>query len=120
MTTEEEKDDYQFFDELGLEDYQEYEDLFKIVGLYKQGKATRDQLKEKLFELRFRKLSDADLDKIVGETEFTTKDGLVSIFNCIIFLKKIINAGTKEKFQRIVKREGMGLFGVLDSNSKKH
>jgi hypothetical protein len=39
----------------------------------------------------------------VGETEFT-KDGLVSIFSCIIFLKKIIDAGTKE---RIGKREGM-------------
>ena len=115
MTTEEEKDDYQFYDELGLEDFQEYEDLFRIVGLYKQGKATRDQLKEKLFELRFRKLSDADLDKIVGETEFTTKDGLVSIFNCIIFLKKIIDAGTKEKFQRICKREGSGLFRIVDS-----
>ena len=54
-----------------------------------------------------------------GETEFT-KDSLVSIFNCIIFLKKIIDADTKEKFQRIVKREGLGLFCVLDSNSKKH
>ena len=26
----------------------------------------------------------------------------------------MINAGTKEKFQRIVKREGMGLFRVRD------
>ena len=110
MTTEEEQDDYQFYDELGLEDFQEYEELFKVVGEYKQGKVTRDALKEKLFVLRFRKLSDEDLDRIVGETEFFTKDGYVSIFNCIIFLKKIIDAGTKEKFQRITKREGMGLF----------
>ena len=119
MTEEEEKkDDFEFFDELGLEDFQEYEDLFRVVGEYKQGKVTRDALKEKLFELRFRKLSDEDLDRIVGETEFT-KDGLVSIFNCIIFLKKIIDAGTKEKFQRIKKREGMGLFRVLDRANYK-
>ena len=42
------------------------------------------------------------------------KDGAISIFSCIIFLKKMIDAGTKEKFQRIVKREGMGLFRVRD------
>ena len=119
MTEEEEKDDYKYFDELGLEDYQEYEDLFKVVGQYKKGQVTRDALKEKLFELRFRKLSDEDLDRIVGETEFFTKDGYVSIFNCIIFLKKIIDAGTKEKFQRITKREGMGLFRVLDRANYK-
>ena len=119
MTEEEQpKDDLEFIDELGLEDFQEYEDLFRVVGEYKQGKVSRDQLKEKLFELRFRKLSDEDLDRIVGETEFT-KDGLVSIFNCIIFLKKIIDAGTKEKFQRIKKREGMGLFRVLDRANYK-
>ena len=119
MTEEaEKKDDLEFLDELGLEDFQEYEELFKVVGEYKQGKVTRDALKEKLFELRFRKLSDEDLDRIVGETEFT-KDGLVSIYNCIIFLKKIIDAGTKEKFQRIKKREGMGLFRVLDKSNYK-
>ena len=115
---EEKKDDLEFIDELGLEDFQEYEDLFVVVGKYKKGEVTRDELKEKLFELRFRKLSDEDLDRIVGETEFT-KDGLVSIFNCIIFLKKIIDAGTKEKFQRIKKREGMGLFRVLDKSNYK-
>ena len=118
MTEEEDKDEMQFYEELGLEDFQEYEDLFKVVCQYKKGEVTRDALKEKLFELRFRKLSDEDLDRIVGETEFT-KDGLVSIFNCIIFLKKIIDAGTKEKFQRIVKREGMGLFRVLDRANYK-
>ena len=119
MTEEQEKkDDLEFIDELGLEDFQEYEDLFIVVGKYKKGEVTRDELKEKLFELRFRKLSDEDLDRIVGETEFT-KDGLVSIFNCIIFLKKIIDAGTKEKFQRIKKREGMGLFRVLDKSNYK-
>ena len=118
MTEEEKKDDFEFFDELGLDDFQEYEDLFKVVGEYKQGKVTRDALKEKLFELRFRKLSDEDLDRIVGEAEFL-KDGQVSIFNCIIFLKKIIDAGTKEKFQRIKKREGMGLFRVLDRANYK-
>ena len=115
---QEKKDDLEFIDELGLEDFQEYEDLFIIVGKYKKGEVTRDELKEKLFELRFRKLSDEDLDRIVGETEFT-KDGLVSIFNCIIFLKKIIDTGTKEKFQRIKKREGMGLFRVLDKSNYK-
>ena len=119
MTEEAEpKDDLEFFDELGLDDFQEYEDLFRVVGEYKQGKVSRDALKEKLFELRFRKLSDEDLDRIVGETEFI-KDGLVSIFNCIIFLKKIIDAGTKEKFQRIKKKEGMGLFRVLDRANYK-
>ena len=119
MTEEaDKKDDLEFLDELGLEDFQEYEDLFRVVGEYKQGKVSRDALKEKLFELRFRKLSDEDLDRIIGETEFT-KDGLVSIFNCIIFLKKIIDAGTKEKFQRIKKREGMGLFRVLDKANYK-
>ena len=115
---QEKKDDLEFIDELGLEDFQEYEDLFIVVGKYKKGEVTRDELKEKLFELRFRKLSDEDLDRIVGETEFT-KDGLVSIFNCIIFLKKIIDTGTKEKFQRIKKREGMGLFRVLDKSNYK-
>ena len=34
------------------------------------------------------------------------KDGAVSMFSCIIFLKKMIYSGSKEKFQRIVKREG--------------
>ena len=46
------------------------------------------------------------------------KDGIISIFNCIIFLKKIIDAGTKEKFRLIVKREGMGLFRIVDKESK--
>ena len=88
MTEEEEKDDFQFYEELGLDDFQEYEDLFRVVGQYKKGEVTRDALKEKLFELRFRKLSDEDLDRIVKETEFTTPEGFISIFNCIIFLKK--------------------------------
>jgi len=111
-------DDLKFFEELQLEDFQEYEDLFKVVCDYKAGKVEKQALKEKLFELRFRKLSDEDLDRILEETEFT-KDGAVSIFSCIIFLKKIIDAGTKEKFQRIVKREGMGLFRVVDSSKYK-
>ena len=111
---QEEKDEMQFFDELGLEDYQEYEDLFRTVGLYKRGEVDKAALKEKLFELRFRKISDEDLDRIISETEFT-KNGNVSIFSCIVFLKKMIDAGTKEKFQKIQKREGMGLFRVLDS-----
>ena len=119
MTEEEEKDDFQFYEELGLDDFQEYEDLFRVVGQYKKGEVTRDALKEKLFELRFRKLSDEDLDRIVKETEFTTPEGFISIFNCIIFLKKIIDAGTKEKFQRITKREGMGLFRVTDRANYK-
>ena len=110
-------DDSQFFEELKLDDFQEYEDLFKVVSDYKAGKVEKQALKEKLFELRFRKLSDEDLDRILEETEFT-KDGAISIFNCIIFLKKIIDAGTKEKFQRIVKKEGMGLFRVVDKVSK--
>jgi plastin-1 len=110
-------DDLQFFEELQLDDFQEYEDLFKVVCDYKAGKVEKQALKEKLFELRFRKLSDEDLDRILEETEFT-KDGAISIFNCIIFLKKIIDAGTKEKFQRIVKKEGMGLFRVVDKVSK--
>ena len=84
---QEEKDEMQFFDELGLEDYQEYEDLFRTVGLYKRGEVDKAALKEKLFELRFRKISDEDLDRIISETEFT-KNGNVSIFSCIVFLKK--------------------------------
>ena len=108
-------DELKFFEELHLEDFQEYEDLFKVVCDYKAGKVEKPALKEKLFELGFRKLSDEDLDRILEETEFT-KDGAISIFSCIIFLKKIIDAGTKEKFSRIVKREGMGLFRVKDKH----
>ena len=108
-------DELKFAEELHLEDFQEYEDLFKVVCDYKAGKVDKQALKEKLFELRFRKLSDEDLDRILEETEFT-KDGAISIFSCIIFLKKIIDAGTKEKFQRVYKREGMGLFRILDKN----
>ena len=115
---EEDPNELKFLEELHLEDFQEYEDLFKVVCDYKAGKVDRQALKEKLFELRFRKLTDEDLDRIMEETEFT-KDGAISIFNCIIFLKKIIDAGTKEKFQRITKREGMGLFRVIDYESKK-
>ena len=106
-------DEMKFFEELNLSDFQEYEDLFKAFCDFKSGKIEKEALKEKLFELRFRKLSDEDLDKILEETELM-KDGAVSIFSCIIFLKKMIDAGTKEKFQRIVKREGMGLFRVRD------
>ena len=123
ITKEEEKqkenpDEIKFFEELHLEDFQDYEDLFKVVCDYKSGKVEKQALKEELFKLRFRKLSDEDLDRILEETEFT-KDGAISIFNCIIFLKKIIDAGTKEKFQRIVKKEGMGLFRVLDYESTR-
>ena len=110
-------DDLKFFEELQLDDFQEYESLFKVVCDYKAGKVEKQALKEKLFELRFRKLSDEDLDRILEETEFM-KDGAISIFSCIIFLKKIIDAGTKEKFQRIVKKEGMGLFRIVDMESK--
>ena len=113
----ENEDDLKFFEELQLDDFQEYEDLFKVVCDYKAGKVEKQALKEKLFELRFRKLSDEDLDKILEETDFM-KDGAISIFSCIIFLKKIIDAGTKEKFQRIVKKEGMGLFRIVDKESK--
>ena len=114
---QENENDLKFFEELQLDDFQEYEDLFKVVCDYKAGKVEKQALKEKLFELRFRKLSDEDLDKILEETEFM-KDGAISIFSCIIFLKKIIDAGTKEKFQRIVKKEGMGLFRIVDKESK--
>ena len=86
---EEDPNELKFLEELHLEDFQEYEDLFKVVCDYKAGKVDRQALKEKLFELRFRKLTDEDLDRIMEETEFT-KDGAISIFNCIIFLKKII------------------------------
>ena len=106
-------DEMKFFEEMNLQDFQEYEDLFKAFCDFKSGKLEKQALKEKLFELRFRKLSDEDLDKILEETDLM-KDGAVSIFSCIIFLKKMIDAGTKEKFQRIVKREGMGLFRVYD------
>ena len=106
-------DEMKFIEELNLTDFQEYEDLFKVFCDFKSGKIEKEALKEKLFELRFRKLSDEDLDKILEETELT-KDGAVSIFSCIIFLKRMIDAGTKEKFQRIVKKEGMGLFRVYD------
>ena len=120
MTEEEQPkenpDEMKFFEELQLQDFQEYEDLFKVFCDFKAGKVEKEALKEKLFELRFRKLSDEDLDKIIEETELT-KDGAISIFSCIIFLKKMIDAGTKEKFQRIVKREGMGLFRIHDPNS---
>ena len=120
MTEEEQPkenpDELKFIEELHLQDFQEYEDLFKAFCDYKSGKLEKEALKEKLFELRFRKLSDEDLDKILEETELT-KDGAISIFSCIIFLKRIIDAGTKEKFQRIVKREGMGLFRVYDPDS---
>ena len=120
MTEEEQPkenpDEMKFFEELQLQDFQEYEDLFKVFCDFKAGKVEKEALKEKLFELRFRKLSDEDLDKIIEETELT-KDGAISIFSCIIFLKKMIDAGTKEKFQRIVKREGMGLFRKHDPDS---
>ena len=120
MTEEEQPkenpDEMKFIEELHLQDFQEYEDLFKAFCDYKSGKLEKAALKEKLFELRFRKLSDEDLDKILEETELM-KDGAISIFSCIIFLKRIIDAGTKEKFQRIVKREGMGLFRVYDPDS---
>ena len=106
-------DEMKFIEELNLQDFQEYEDLFKVFCDFKSGKIEKEALKEKLFELRFRKLSDEDLDKILEETELV-KDGVVSIFSCIIFLKRMIDAGTKEKFQRIVKKEGMGLFRVHD------
>ena len=111
-------DEIKFIEELNLQDFQEYEDLFKLFCDYKAGKVEKPKLKEKLFELRFRKLSDEDMDKIFSETELM-KDGALSIFSCIIFLKKIIDAGTKEKFQRIVKREGMGLFRVYDPDNYK-
>ena len=111
-------DEMKFIEELNLQDFQEYEDLFKAFCDFKSGKIEKQALKEKLFELRFRKLSDEDLDKILEETELL-KDGAISIFSCIIFLKKIIDAGTKEKFQRIVKREGMGLFRVHDPDDYK-
>ena len=110
---QENPDEMQYIEELNLQDFQEYEDLFKAFCDFKSGKIEKEVLKEKLFELRFRKLSDEDLDKILEETDLM-KDGAVSIFNCIIFLKKMIDAGTKEKFQRIVKKEGMGLFRVHD------
>ena len=111
-------DEIKFFEELNLQDFQEYEDLFKVFCDYKAGKLEKPALKEKLFELRFRKLSEEDMDRIFSETELM-KDGALSIFSCIIFLKKLIDAGTKEKFQRIVKREGMGLFRVYDPENYK-
>ena len=115
---EENPDDMKFFDELHLEDFQDYEDLFSVVTDYKNGKVDKAALKEKLFELRFRKLSDEDLDKILAETEFL-KDGKVSVFNCLIFLKKIIDAGTKEKLSRFSKRSGSGLFRERDPANYK-
>ena len=72
-------DEMKFFEELNLSDFQEYEDLFKAFCDFKSGKIEKEALKEKLFELRFRKLSDEDLDKILEETELM-KDGAVSIF----------------------------------------
>ena len=81
MNVKENPDDSQFFEELKLDDFQEYEDLFKVVSDYKAGKVEKQALKEKLFELRFRKLSDEDLDRILEETEFT-KDGGYGSFPC--------------------------------------
>ena len=82
-------DEMKFFEEINLSDF-------------KSSKIEKEALKEKLFELRFCKLSDEDLDKILEEIKLM-KDGAVSIFSYIIFLKKMIDVGTKEKFQ-IVKK----------------
>ena len=106
-------DEIKYMEELNLHDFQEYEDIFKVFCDFKSGKIEKEALKEKLFELKFRTLSDEDLDKIIEETDLM-KDGAISIFSCIIFLKKLIDAGTKAKLQRIVKKEGAGLFKVYD------
>ena len=74
------EDEMKFFEEINLSDFE-------------SGKIEKEALKDKFFELRFRKLSAEDLNKILEETEFM-KDGAVSIFSCIIFLKKMIDAGT--------------------------
>ncbi len=118
MTEEVSPDDSKFFEELKLENYTEYEEIFKIFAEYKAGKANIDQVHEKLFELRFRQLKKDDLKKILDETDLTP-NGYVSVFNCIILLKKLIDAGTKEKLQRIEKRKGNGLFRMLDPNNYK-
>ena len=89
--TKENPDEMKFFEELNLSDF-------------KSGKIEKEALKEKLFELRFIKLSDEDLDKILEEIELM-KDGAVSIFSCIIFLKKMIDAGTKENFKESLKEK---------------
>ena len=58
------------------------------------------------------------MEKIFSETELM-KDGLLSIFSFIIFLKKLICAETNQKFQQMAKREGMGLFRVYDPGNYK-
>lgn len=113
MTEEQNPDDSKFMEELQLGDFQEYEEIFKIVGDYKQGNADLDTVHSKLFSLRFRQLQKEDLQKILDETDLTP-NGNISFFNCIILLKKLVDNGTKEKLSRILKRQGAGLFRTKD------
>ena len=95
----ENQDEMKFFEEINLSDF-------------KSSKIEKEALKDKFFELRLRKLSDEDLDKILEEIELM-KDGAVSVFSRIIFLKKMIDAGTKENFKESLK-EKVWVFSVLE------
>ena len=101
--------------DLQMEQLKDYDEIIRLICHYKLGKIDREFFKSRLFELGFNRLTDEELDIIVEETQFV-RDGAVSIFGILIFLKRLIEAGTTDKLTRVVGKDGTGLIRAIDPN----
>ena len=101
--------------DLQIDQLKEYDEIIRLLCHYKLGKIDREFFKGRLFELGFNKLTDEELDIIVEETQFV-RDGAVSIFGILIFLKRLIETGTNDKLTRVIGKDGTGLIRSIDPN----
>ena len=99
-------------EEIELEEYRDYEELMKLICYYKHRKIDKEFFKERLFVIGIRNLSDEVIDEISNETQFI-RDGAISIFGIIRFMKRIIEAGSPNRFLSIVNGPSIGLMHVL-------
>ena len=101
--------------DLQMEQLKDYDEIIRLICHYKLGKIDREFFKGRLFELGFNKLTDEELDTIVEETQFI-RDGAISIFGILIFLKRLIDSGTNDKLTRVIGKDGTGLIRAIDPN----
>ena len=92
-----------------IEEFRDYEELLKLVCYYKTGKIDREFFKERLFVIGLRKLSDEDLDQIVDDAALIT-DNAIDLIGIITFIKRMIEAGTGERFLSFANGPNIGIF----------
>ena len=89
-------DEIKFIEELNLQDFQEYEDLFKLFCDYKAGKVEKPKLKDYIAQMRnnVANLLEVNIDQVsikagTNEGMGAVGEGLAVEASCTILLRRV-------------------------------